>query len=78
MVSGAQGSCIAGGQETEPSGESLGLVTQPPGPSGSESSTICPGRTGSQAPRVAWALRARMGGGQGTKAETLLCQQRSI
>lgn len=40
MVSGVQGSCIAGGQETEPSGESLGLVTQPSGPSGSESSTV--------------------------------------
>ena len=78
VVSGAQGSCIAGGRETEPSGESLGLVTQPPGPSGSESSTICPGRTGSQALHVAWALRARMGGGQGSPWRKRLCGQRSI
>ena len=78
MVSGAQGSCIAGGQETEPSGESLGLVTQPPGPSGSESSTICPGRTGSQAPRVAWALRARMGGGQGSPWRKRLCWKQRL
>ena len=38
-------------------------------PSGSESSTDCPGRRGTQAPRVVWALRARAGGGQGSPLE---------
>lgn len=47
------------GQETEPSGGALGLGTQPPGPSGSESSTNCLGRRGTQAP--VWCGRSEPG-----------------
>lgn len=50
-------------------GEHSGWGLSLPAPLGLRAAPTSPGRRGTQAPREVWALRARMGGGQGSPLE---------